>query len=374
VIRTSGKNSSFWSRIGDQFGLNIIREYLIPVETNNFWYSLGGILGISIALQFLFGFILLYKYIPDAGLAFGITQSFINSPSWKIVLNFHFWNSFLIVGLIAAHMMRVFISGAYRSAKRGLWLIGTALSGLVFSLYLTGEALHWDEVGFGVPWNTSEILSAVNLAGFFRYNTSDLLSIPTATTKLSQFYAVHVALAPTLLVILVGLHLYLVKSKGISTPFWKKVSGKKAPFKEHIKIWLIGGIVILVALLLIAAFVPRSAGTAPQLLPNSPFYGTDEDPGGLGFKPTFAIGWTRGMNILVGQYLGIEPDIWGAMMAMVLMAGALLIIPFVDRGEEPRDASEVFAWRKRIWAFLAIAVFWAIFIVGVILNTITAAG
>ncbi|HLN88450.1 MAG TPA: cytochrome b N-terminal domain-containing protein, partial [Candidatus Binatia bacterium] len=193
------EKKSLWSRIGDQIGFGVIRDYMVPVETNNVWYSLGGILGVAIVLQFIFGIILLYKYIPDAGLAFGITQSFINSPTWKIILNFHFYNAMLIVGLLAAHMIRVFISGAYRGAKKGLWLIGAALSGLVFLIYITGEALHWDEIGFGIPWNIKESLAAVNLAGFFRYTDDALLSIPTATQKLTQLYSVHVALAPMLI-------------------------------------------------------------------------------------------------------------------------------------------------------------------------------
>ncbi len=369
----SNNDKSFWSRVGDQLGLGIIRDYLVPVETNNLWYSLGGILGVAIALQFLFGIILLYKYIPDAGIAFGITQSFINSPTWKIILNFHFWNAILIVGLLAAHMMRVFISGAYRGAKKGLWLVGAALSGLIFLIYMSGEALHWDEVGFGIPWNIKESLAAVNLAGFFRYTDSSLLSIPSATEKLTQLYAVHVALAPMLILAFVGLHLYLVKSKGISMPFWKKPSGRKAPFTSHIKIWLAGGLIILVALVMVSAFVPRDAGVAPQLIPSSPLFGTSDDPGGLGFKPTMTIGWTRGMNIFAAQ-LGVSPDILGAMGAVTLFAVILLIIPFVDRGkEEPSDSAGIFA-RKRIWAFLAIAVFWAIFIIGIVLNAITAVG
>jgi quinol-cytochrome oxidoreductase complex cytochrome b subunit len=370
----ANNDKSFWTRVGDQLGFGIIRDYLIPVETNNIWYSLGGILGVAIALQFIFGFVLLYKYVPDAGLAFGITQSFIDSPTWKIILNFHFYNAILIVGLVTAHMMRGFISGAYRGAKKGLWLVGTALSGLMFLIYITGEALHWDEIGFGIPWNIKESLAAINLAGFLRYTDSSLLSIPSATEKLTQLYAVHVALAPMLILMFVGLHLYLVKSKGISTPFWKKASGRKAPFKEHIKIWLVGGLIILLALLLVAAFVPRNAGVAPQLIQSSPLYGTSDDPGGLGFKPTFPIGWTRGMNIFAGEYLGIEPDIWGAMTATAVFALILVLIPFIDRGKEPIDSSEVFNARKRKWAFLAMAIFWAIFILGIVLNTIYAVG
>ncbi|HLN89657.1 MAG TPA: hypothetical protein VK253_06290, partial [Candidatus Binatia bacterium] len=179
--------------------------------------------------------------------------------------------------------------------------------------------------------------------------------------------------APMLILLFVGLHLYLVRAKGISQPFWKKPSGRKAPFTQHIKIWLAGGLIILIALLLIAAFVPRDAGVAPQLIPSSPLYGTSDDPGGLGFKPTFPIGWTRGMNIFAAQ-LGVEPDIWGAMTATVLFGLILLIIPFIDRGKEPSDTSGVFSARKRIWAFVAMAIFWIIFVLGIILNTITAVG
>lgn len=111
-------NKSLISRIGDQFGTGILRDYLVPVETNNFWYSLGGILGVALVLQFIFGFILLYKYIPDASQAYGITSNLIKTPGWNIILNFHYWNSFLIFGLLLAHMMRAFISGAYRGIKK----------------------------------------------------------------------------------------------------------------------------------------------------------------------------------------------------------------------------------------------------------------
>src|ERR671910_9462 len=49
---------------------------------------------------------------------------------------------------------------------------------------------------------------------------------------------------------------------------------------------------------------------------------------------------------------------------------ALVVVPFVDRGgAEPRNWSEAFDLRRRRWAFLAIAVFWAVMIVGVAINT-----
>ena len=166
-------------RILDQFGFRqLVSDYLIPVETNSIWYSLGGVLAISLALEIVTGLLLTYVYVPDARLAYGITANLLASAGWAIVLNFHYYNAYLIFGLVMVHMVRVFISGGYRGGKTGLWLVGVGLAGLVFVVSLTGEALHWDEVGFGVPWNIGEVLNAIGLAGVFNYATDGLTRSP----------------------------------------------------------------------------------------------------------------------------------------------------------------------------------------------------
>lgn len=374
-MKNQQSRPGFWPRVGDQLGSSLLREYLIPVETNNFWYALGGILGIALVMQFLTGFIILFKYIPDAGLAFGITQSLIDSPTWHIILNFHYWDSFLIAILLVLHIMRVFISGAYRGNKKGLWFVGLVLAGLLFMAYTTGEALHWDETGFAVPWHVSEFFQAIGLADFFSYTFSALKAIPTATAKLAQIYSLHIAVIPILIVLALVLHVYLIKEKRISQPFWKKPSGNKAPFMKHVKLWFAWSAIILGALLFIAAFVPRNAGVAPQLLPSSPYYGSPKGPGKLGAKPSFPISWTHGMNVFVGEHLGLEPDIWGTVIGMALMLGALILIPFVDKGKrEPKDTAAVFDWKTRGWAFALVGFFWLIFLIGVIQNAIAGPG
>src|SRR6266545_1637879 len=67
-----------------------------------------------------------------------------------------------------------------RRYRTGLWLVGVALAALVFVISTTGEALHWDEVGFAVPWHVSEVLEAVGLAAAFNYTHQGLLTIPLA--------------------------------------------------------------------------------------------------------------------------------------------------------------------------------------------------
>ena len=363
------------SRTADQFGFQqLVSEYLIPVETNSVWYSLGGVLAISLLLEIVTGMLLTYVYVPDASLAYGITAGLLASPGWAIVLNFHFYNAYLIFALVMIHMVRVFISGGYRGGKTGLWLIGVGLAGFTFVISLTGEALHWDEVGFGVPWNIGEVLNAVGMAGFFNYATDGLTQISTATEKLTQLYALHISIVPIGLGLFIIWHYLLIRFKGISTPFWMKVSGQRDSFTKHLKSWAIYSGILLGIVLVLAIFLPRDPGVAPQLLPSSPLFGVDDDPGGLGFKPTFPISWTRGMNIIFAN-LGIDPDIWGTVLVMGVMLLALVAIPFLDRGDDtPHTFRDAFNWRKRGPAFIAMGLFWVLLVVGLIVNQVTAEG
>ena len=370
------RGAGLGERLEDQLALRqLVREYLIPAETNNFWYTLGGVLAIALVLEVFTGFLLSFPYQPDAGRAYDITSNLMKLPIWSVIINFHFWASYLIFGLVMVHMVRVFVTGAYRQGKQSLWLGGVLLAGCTFIAFTTGESLHWDEVGFAVPWHVSEVFQAFGIATAVGYTFAQLKDIAQASEKLAQIYAVHISVIPMAAILLVTLHYYLIKVKGISLPFWVKASGKKVPFSSHIREWLVYGAVIIGAVLLIAIFVPRDPGTAPQLLPSSPLFGAAHGPGGLGYKPTYPISWTHGMNVFFGENLGIEPDIWGTLVGMGLMTLALLAIPFLDRGKTALSGwRQVFDRRTRGWAWAAMAVFWLVMILGVVRNFFAEAG
>ncbi len=367
---------AFRGRVKEQLGLRgIISEYLVPVETNTFWYTLGGVLAISLVLEILTGMLLSLRYIPDAGRAYGITKTLLGEGGWSLVLNFHYWTAYVIFGLVMVHMMRVFFSGGYRGRRTGLWLIGAGLAGTVFLLSITGETLHWDERGFAVPWHTSEILEAVGLDKTLNYTHEDLLNVGRATDLLIPYYALHVAILPILLLMLIAMHYYLIKVKGISLPFWHKHTGQTAPFSKHVALWFAYSAVVVGALVAVS-FIHRDPGPEPQLLPTSEFYGSEEGPGELGIVPTFPIMWAHGMNRFVTIAFGLEPDIWGTIIGMALMAAALIAIPFLDRGgpAEPQSWREALSLRRRGWAYLAIVVFWAVLIIGTVTNLVTPKG
>jgi len=290
------------------------------------------------------------------------------------VLNFHYWNAYLIFAPVMIHMLRVFFTGGYRGGRTGLWQIGVALAGTVFLLSITGETLHWDERGFAVPWHTSEILEAVGLDKTFHYTHTDLKDVTKATHLLQPYYDLHIAILPVLLLALIAMHYYVINVKGISQPFWHPASGRKVPFTTHIKAWFLYSAIILGAIIAVS-FIGRGAGPAPQLLKFSPYYGAKERPGGLGVVPTFPISWTHGMNRFVTIAFNLEPDIWGTITGIGIMALALIAIPFLDRGRaEPHGWAEALSLRVRGWAFLAMALFWAVLITGVVTNIVTPKG
>jgi quinol-cytochrome oxidoreductase complex cytochrome b subunit len=359
--------------ITEQLGVRgIVREYMIPVDTNTIWYSLGGVLAISLVLEILTGMLLATRYVPDAGTAYQTTSTLLKQGGWNVALNFHFWNAYVIFALVMIHMVRVFLSAGYRMAKKGLWQIGVGLAGVVFLLTLTGETLHWDERGFAVPWHVAEFFEAIRLDKVFHYGRPDLLTVPSATRHLIPFYALHVAILPILLLGLIAMHYYLVKIKRISLPFWHKPTGREAPFTEHVKAWFKYGALILLPIILLSIFIHRDPGPAPQLLSSSPFFGSEHGPGGLGIVPTFPISWTHGMNRFVA-ILGLEPDIWGTVIGMLLMTVALVSIPYLDRQTvEPTSWGK--AVRTRGWAFAALGLFWIIMVIGVLTNIITPKG
>ena len=106
--------------VREQLGLRgMISEYMVPVEVNTFWYTLGGVLAILLVLEIATGMLLALRYLPDAGQAFQITERLLDEGGWSVVLNFHYWNGYVIFALVMIHLLRVFFSGGYRGPRRG---------------------------------------------------------------------------------------------------------------------------------------------------------------------------------------------------------------------------------------------------------------
>jgi len=127
----------------------------------------------------------------------------------------HHWAALLFVASIAAHMLRIFFTGAFRKPRELNWLIGLAMFGL---------AIAEGFCGYSLP---DDLLSGTGL----RIAAGIMQSIPVAGTYLAYFlfggpfpghhiiprlYIIHVLLIPGLLLALITAHLFAVWHQGHS--------------------------------------------------------------------------------------------------------------------------------------------------------------
>jgi len=142
------------------------------------------------------------------------TQVFFGS----LVRSLHHWSANLLIVTAFLHLIRVFFTGGFKKGRSTNWLIGIILLLLVVASNFTGYLLPWDQLAYWAVTVGTSLLSYIPVMGSA---ISDfLLAGPeVGQGALRNFYAIHVAVLPALLVLLMSYHFWKVrKDGGISQP------------------------------------------------------------------------------------------------------------------------------------------------------------
>jgi quinol-cytochrome oxidoreductase complex cytochrome b subunit len=134
--------------------------------------------------------------------------------------NMHRWAAHGMVICVFLHMVRVFYTGSYKRPRQFNWVIGVLLFLLTLSLSFTGYLLPWDQLAFWAITVGTNIGSYAPLIGpTFRelllggHNVGEF--------ALLRFYVLHVAVLPSLMVLLTMVHFWRIrKDGGLSEPVW----------------------------------------------------------------------------------------------------------------------------------------------------------
>lgn len=194
-------------------------------------YVWGSCLSFVFALQVLTGILLMTAYSPNAGGAWGSVY-FIQYEmdfGW-LIRGLHHFGSQTMVVLLFVHMLQVVIAGAHLPPREFNWWIGLGLLGIVLGLSLTGYLLPWDMKGFYATQVATNIMSTVPGIGDWLQQIV-IGGSSYGTPTLTRFFAMHVAILPALLIVLLVAHLALFRRHGITYPGYpKKVDGPGAWF------------------------------------------------------------------------------------------------------------------------------------------------
>lgn len=184
----------------------------------SFW--LGTITAALFLLLILSGLPLLFLYVPSVERAYQSVKDIefvITFGSW--IRAVHRISAHLMVILVVLHLVRVFLTGAYKNGVgRGQrreynWVIGVVMLLLTLFLSFTGYLLPWDQLAFWAVTVGTNIASSIPGIG---PDVRELLiggrAIEQAT--LIRFYVLHIIFLPGALGLLFAYHMWRVRKDG----------------------------------------------------------------------------------------------------------------------------------------------------------------
>ena len=186
------------------------------VLRNRYSYRLGFIAAALFAILLVTGVYLMFVYTPSVGSAYGDMQKLKTGVGFgQLIRNVHRWSAHLMVLVVFLHFVRVFYAGAYKAPREFNWVLGVMLLLLTLAFSFTGYLLPWDQLSY---WAVTVGTNLVNYVPVFGKNLQDLLiggdQIGQAT--LLRFYALHVAVLPGSLAMLLGIHIWRVRKDGFA--------------------------------------------------------------------------------------------------------------------------------------------------------------
>lgn len=190
--------------------------HIVPENTGSWFYVFGSGTLLCFILQILTGICLAFVYVPSADQAWTSLQ-YLNSGQFLgwFLRAFHYWGSNFMVALMSAHMIQVFLFGAYKYPRELTWLSGIFLLFCTLGMAFTGQVLRFDQDAYWGLGIGASITGRIPFIG--GPMVQFLLAGPIiAGQTLSRFFTYHVFMIPGLILAFIAMHLRLVLTKGIN--------------------------------------------------------------------------------------------------------------------------------------------------------------
>ncbi len=210
---------------GDSIVRNILLHWFparVALRSLSYSYSfwLGTISAVLFLILSITGVILMFMYVPSVDQAYQSVKDIEYAVSFGWFLRgLHRIAAHLMVAVVFFHMVRVFLTAAYRNGtaanqNRPLnWIIGIVLLLITLLLSFTGYLLPWDQLAYWAITVGTNIARAAPLVGeSIRYLFLGGNEIGQST--LLRFYVLHCFFLPTLVLLLFSWHMWRVRKDG----------------------------------------------------------------------------------------------------------------------------------------------------------------
>ena len=281
-------------------------------------WGLGGMAVVLVFMLFATGLMLKFVYQPVPDRAYESIIHLQNNVSFgQLIRNIHHWSANALLIVVFFHFLRVFFTGAFHPPRQFNWIIGLAMFLAVLTSNITGYLLPWDQLAFWAITICTGMLEYIpGIGGWLQGLIRGGSDIGPAT--LSIFFAIHTAVIPAGLLILLPFHFWRVrKAGGLVVPR----RPDEDDGSEDEKVPTIPNLIlreIVVALVLIAVVMAVSILFDASL-------GVKANPG-LSPNPTKAPWYFAGLQELL---LHFHP-LFALFIIPVLMLIALLGIPYFN--------------------------------------------
>jgi len=263
-------------------------------------WGLGGMAVVLVFMLMGTGLLLKFAYEPFPGRAYDSILRLQNEVLFgQLIRNIHHWSANLLLLVVFLHFLRVFFTGAFHPPRQFNWIFGLSLFVTVLLSNFTGYLLPWDQLAYWAITICTGMLEYMPFIGeaLQRWLRSGS-EIGPAT--LSNFYAIHTAILPVCIMILMMFHFWRVrKAGGLVMPRGSNENvssrGETVPAIPNLILREVVVALVLIAVIMVWSAIinaPLEAKANPGLSPNptkAPWYFMGFQEMLLHFHPLFAL-------------------------------------------------------------------------------------
>ena len=296
------------------------RPRVVPERTLrlSLTWGLGGMAAVLVFLLFGTGLMLKFVYEPFPGRAYDSILYLNNHvPFGQLIRNIHRWSANGLLFVTFLHFLRVFYTGAFAAPRQFNWIIGLTLFTAVIFSNFTGYLLPWDQLAYWAITISTSMLEYLPVVGPGLKRLVLGGAEPGPTTILN-FYAIHTAILPALLLFTLPFHFWRTrKANGLVIPRTPTEDpATKGAIVESMPNLIVRevavALVLLAVILLLSMFfdAPLADKANPGLSPN----------------PTKAPWYFMGLQEMLMHF----HPVFSVFVIPLLLVGGLLLIPYIN--------------------------------------------